>query len=421
MFKFIHLADVHLDSPLQGLERYEGAPVDEIRVATRRALENMVNLAQSESVDFVLIAGDLFDGTWKDYNTGLFFVRQMTLLKQAGIRVVLVAGNHDADNKMTRSLRWPDNVKVLSSRHPESHKLEDLDVVVHGQSFAAASITDDLTQSYPMPAPGMFNIGLLHTAIDGREGHAPYAPCTISGLKAKNYDYWALGHVHKREILLEDPPIVFPGNIQGRHIRETGAKGCMLVTVDDRGAVQLKFEALDVLRWAVCKVDLSGAASVNDLLERFSHEASAALRASEGRLLAMRVECSGTTRLDAEIKQDLPGWMGQVRGAAIEFGGDRIWVEKVQFHTSDSERAARSESFHGPLGELSSLIDELRGDREALRGLARELADLNGKLPPEVRGSEERLPLDSPDYIAGLLDEVESVLVGRLTAGGRKQ
>lgn len=420
MFKFIHCADVHLDSPLQGLERYEGAPVDEIRLATRRALENMVALAQTEKVDFVLIAGDLFDGTWKDYNTGLFFVHQMTLLKQSGIRVVLIAGNHDADNKMTRTLPWPDNVKVLSSRRPESYKLEDLDVVVHGQSFAAPAITEDLAQSYPEPTPGMFNIGLLHTAMDGREGHSPYAPCTLSGLKAKNYDYWALGHVHTREVLSDDPPIVFPGNIQGRHIRETGPKGCMLVTVDDRRSLSMEFEALDVLRWAVCQVDASGANSRDDLLERFAREGSTAAKASKGRPLAMRVEFSGTTPLDGEIKRDLTHWTSQVRAAAIEFGGGEVWVEKVKFRTTSPAHALKPELLQGPLGELANLVNELRVDVDALQKLSGDLGEIRGKLPPEAR-SDDGPPLGSPEYLVGMLDEVQSLLVGRLVVGGRKQ
>jgi len=421
VFKFIHCADVHLDSPLQGLERYEGAPVNEIRLATRRALENLVTLAQAEKVSFVLIAGDLFDGTWKDYNTGLFFVRQMARLKDAGIRVVLVAGNHDADNKMTRTLRWPDNVKVMSSRQPESHTLSGLDVVVHGQSFATAAVAEDLTPSYPLAVPGMFNIGLLHTAVTGREGHAPYAPCTLTGLRAKNYQYWALGHVHNREVLSDDPPIVFPGNIQGRHIRETGARGCILVTVDDRRSVSMQFEPLDVFRWEKCQVDASGSATRNDLIERFAQQALAALRASETRPLAMRVEFSGTTTLDAAFKENLSQWTNEVRAAAIEFGAGQIWVEKVKFHTTSPGNAIAVDHLQGPLGELSGLIREVKDDLSALEELAGELSDLRGKLPPEVKDGGEGLHLDSPEFVASLLDDVESLLVGRLVVGGHKQ
>ena len=183
MFKFIHTADIHLDSPLRGLEAHEGAPVEEIRGATRRAFTSMVDLALQEPVDFILIAGDVFDGDWKDYNTGLYFIKQVRRLSETRIQVFIISGNHDAAGKMTRTLPYPDNVHVLSSRKPETQIIEDLKVAVHGQSFSKVAITDNLALDYPDPVPGHFNIGLLHTCGGGREGHAPYAPCTLDGLR----------------------------------------------------------------------------------------------------------------------------------------------------------------------------------------------------------------------------------------------
>ena len=223
--KFIHAADIHLDSALRGLERYEGAPVDEIRNATRRAFDNLIELAITEAVDFVLLAGDLYDGDWKDYNTGLYFVERMGRLREAGIRVYMVAGNHDAASQITKHLRVPDNVRLFATRSPERVVLDDLAVAIHGQGFANRAVTDDLSQAYAQGDPQLFNIGLLHTCLDGKPGHEPYAPCSIDGLRSKGYQYWALGHVHAREVVCRDPWIIFPGNIQGRHIRETGDVG----------------------------------------------------------------------------------------------------------------------------------------------------------------------------------------------------
>jgi DNA repair exonuclease SbcCD nuclease subunit len=118
MIRFLHAADIHLDSPLTGLERYEGAPVEELRGATRRALENLVELAIERELDFVLIAGDLYDGDWKDHNTGLFFVDRMNRLREAAIPVVIISGNHDAANRMTRSLRRPDTWNCSATSEP---------------------------------------------------------------------------------------------------------------------------------------------------------------------------------------------------------------------------------------------------------------------------------------------------------------
>jgi DNA repair exonuclease SbcCD nuclease subunit len=187
MLKFLHAADVHLDSPLRGLERYPGAPVEEIRAATRRAFENLVALAVEEEVGFVLLAGDLYDGDWKDYNTGLFFAAQMARLEEAGIRAFLIAGNHDAASQITRVLRPPANVKVFSTKRPETEILEDLGVAIHGQGFAQISVSEDLSAGYPRAVPHLFNIGMLHTSLDGRPGHASYAPCTVDGLRSRGY------------------------------------------------------------------------------------------------------------------------------------------------------------------------------------------------------------------------------------------
>ena len=177
MFKFIHAADVHLDSPLRGLSRYESAPADSIRDACRRAFENLVDLAIDEKVSFVLLAGDLYDGDWKDYSTAIFLSRQMGRLGRHDIPVFTVAGNHDAANRMTKALDNPDNMKILSSRKVETIKLDELGVAIHGRSFATRHVAENLAVGFPAAERGSFNIGLLHTSLDGREGHAVYAPC----------------------------------------------------------------------------------------------------------------------------------------------------------------------------------------------------------------------------------------------------
>ncbi|HDL00838.1 MAG TPA: DNA repair exonuclease, partial [candidate division Zixibacteria bacterium] len=268
MFKFIHAADVHLDSPLRGLSRYESAPVDSIRGACRRAFENLIDLAIEEKVAFVLLAGDLYDGDWKDYSTGIFLNQQMGRLGQHNISVFTVAGNHDAANRMTKSLDSPSNMTTMSSRKVETIKLDDLGVTIHGQSFETQHVDRNLAAGYAAAENNTFNIGLLHTSLDGREGHAVYAPCSIDDLRSKGYQYWALGHIHKQEFVSKDPWIVFPGCVQGRHIRETGAKGCVLVTVENGIVSEVEKIPFDVLRWTLCSVDLTAVTEVRDVLER---------------------------------------------------------------------------------------------------------------------------------------------------------
>lgn len=418
MFKFLHAADIHLDSPLRGLQRYEGAPVDEIRTASRRALSNLVQLAIDEQVAFVLIAGDIYDGGWKDYNTGLYFLSQIQKLRAAEIPVYMIAGNHDAMNKMDKTLRLPDGVFLLQSGRPETLHLKNEGVAIHGQSFAKAAETDDLSQTYPAAESGLFNIGLLHTCATGREGHDRYAPCTLDGLRAKEYDYWALGHIHQRENLAseDEPPIVFPGNIQGRHIRECGAKGCMLVTVDDTHHVRSEFRALDVLRWEQCRVDASDAEDVDELLTRFSDALTDLTGEADGRPLAVRVEFAGSCGAHEAIAKDSERWVNEVRALTGRDGLDQVWVEKVSFRTTTPSNSEAGSTNDGPIGELLQLIEEIRADETQRQELVKDLSALTQKLPGELTKGGDALDFGDEAWLSAALRQVEQLLQGRLLA-----
>ena len=247
--KFIHAADIHLDSPLIGLSAYPDAPVEMLRTATRRAFTNLCNKAIELEVDFMVIAGDLYDGSWKDFSTGIFFCKEMGRLNKVGIPVYVLYGNHDAASELTRTLQLPDNVKLFDFRKCSTFILAELNIALHGRSFKDAATTDNLAASYPMPIAGMFNIGVLHTALEGSSVHANYAPCTIAQLHGKGYDYWALGHVHEYHVIRGESMIVFPGNLQGRHVRETGARGAVMVHLDAQGNCHTDRLLVDVLRW----------------------------------------------------------------------------------------------------------------------------------------------------------------------------
>ena len=169
--KLLHAADIHLDAPLVGLSVYDEAPVQELRSATRRAFDGLIDLALEERADLLLLAGDTFDGDWPHYGTGRHFVRGMLRLQEGGIPVVAIAGNHDAESKLTKTLRLPDNVTMLGSRRPQTWESDELGIAVHGQSYATPAVLEDLSAAYPAALPGMVNVGLLHTSADGRPGH----------------------------------------------------------------------------------------------------------------------------------------------------------------------------------------------------------------------------------------------------------
>ena len=221
-YKFLHAADIHLDSPLRGLARYEGVPADEVRLASRTAFENLIEAAIDEQVAFVILAGDLFDGDWPDFGTGLFFCAAMGRLEKAGIDVYLLYGNHDAESVLTRKLPLPGNVHVFGIRKAETFTHGATWAVIHGWSYREKDTRANLAAAYPAAVPNAFNIGVLHTALGGRPPHAPYAPCSLQDLASKGYDYWALGHVHEFEVASRTPLVVFPGNLQGRSVRELG-------------------------------------------------------------------------------------------------------------------------------------------------------------------------------------------------------
>ncbi len=411
--KFIHAADIHLDSPLRGLARYDGAPLQEIRSATRRALENLAQLCLDESANLLLIAGDLYDGDWRDYNTGLFFVHQMARLSRANIPVVLIRGNHDAASQLSKSLRLPRGVHELSTRKPETCRFEHLNVAVHGQGYRDRDIQQDLSAHYPDPLPDCFNIGLLHTAVDGRAGHDLYAPCSVPGLIAKGYQYWALGHVHQREILCQDPWILFPGNLQGRHARETGAKGATLVTVEDNIVTCLEHRELDVVRWTLCTLDASTITFAHDLVEQAREQIAEAADNAQGRLLAVRLEITGTSPAHAQLASDPEGWEQQMRAAVADLD-DPVWIEKIRFNTRSPLDLDALLTHDDPLADLIRGLRELSQDPAGLADLSQVFNDLKTRLPPEYHKLEDALKLDDPATLAALLAEVEQLLIPRL-------
>lgn len=396
-FKFLHAADLHLDSPLIGLDQYEGAPVDKIRSATRRALENMVNLAITQQVNFVLLAGDNYDGDWKHSSTGMFFCRQMAQLKNYNIPVYLIYGNHDAASVITKQLPLPDNVYAFSADKPQTYLLEDLKVAIHGQSFKEQAENKNMTPGYPPALFDYFNIGLLHTSAAGRDGHDRYAPCTVEDLVNKGYDYWALGHIHQREVLAEHPAIVYAGNLQGRHAHETGAKGCLLVSCHHGVIMEKEFVALDEVRWHQCRVDVSNVRQQQDFLKKILDTLAAAKARAGDRLLAARLIITGATPLHYELMQSREDVVNLVRTSVQNFFDDGVWLEKIILNTSDLKTLEELKEQGGALGYLVEFIQGLDGNDELQKELNEVLKELRNKVSqtsPELKDllADTRLP-----------------------------
>ena len=423
--KFIHTADIHLDSPLRGLSSYPDAPADRLRTATRDAFHNLVSSAIHEQVDFMVIAGDVYDGDWKDFNTGLFFVRQMGRLRQAGIRVYVLYGNHDAESEMTRGLNLPDNVHVFQSRKADTFRLDDLKVALHGRSFKVAATTENLLPGYPEPVAGWFNLGVLHTALEGHSEHAKYAPCSVAELQAKGYQYWALGHVHEHWIQRGHTTIAYPGNLQGRHIRELGARGALLVTVDDGKITEVDRLKVDVLRWHALEVDISAAADLRSAVRLAGQAMEQMLGVTPAGLpLAVRVVFKGPSAAHAELVVDEGQLRQEVIAQAVALDADRIWIEKVRVASQalTAGPSLQEAEAQGALAELESLALSAQHDPDFIRSLQADWQALLEKLPHDVLQAATDLSSLRQDSLAQVPDRIRQatpLLMARVGQGAR--
>lgn len=415
MFKFIHAADLHIDSPLRGLEAYPGAPVEQLRAATRDAFENLVTLAMEQQVAFVIIAGDLFDGKWQDTKTGLWTSEQFRRLDRETIAVYTLRGNHDAASKVSQALSWPSNVHEFSVRKPQTFHLKEIGVALHGQGFRDQACSEDLAANYPDPVPGAFNIGVLHTSLTGHPDHPTYAETDEATLVGKGYDYWALGHIHQRSDppIREQPFIAYSGNTQGRHIREPGPRGCLLNTVDDGELINVEPKETDVLRWYEAFVKLSESDGLSELHAKVREQLTTCRDESDGRFLAIRVVVSGASEahraLVDPVKQEEA--RAEIRNQASDLADD-VWVEKIKFQTRAPIDIEQLREGSDLMAELLAGIDELRQDGELLKTLTGELAPLATKAATELGHCE--IQLDAPEQLRAWLDDAEALLVSRL-------
>lgn len=405
-FTFLHAADLHLDSPLKGLD--PDAPVDRIRRATRDALVNMVELARDRRVAFVLLAGDLYDGDWRDWRTGQFLVQQLGRLVRDGIEIVAISGNHDAEQVLTRKLAVPG---LLGAAAPDTRLLKGVPVAVHGQSFETQAVRANLALAYPERVDGLFNIGLLHTAC-GSSAHENYAPCTIDDLRRRGYDYWALGHVHTRAELSRDPWIVFPGNIQGRHINEEGSRGATLVSVEDDRVTSATHESLDVVRWLRLPIDTTGATSLEAVRNRARILLEAALLAADGRLLVVRAMLSGDCEAHADLVSSPGETLNQLRGVAAELAGpDELWIESVDIATRPALDLEAMRAQPGPIGALMEALNRPQEVDAVIRTFVTDqLRRADGALPadhPALQIAAGRIP-------ARLIEQARAMVLAEL-------
>lgn len=417
--RFLHVADVHLDTPFAGRS-------DELRRrlrdASRQALRRAVDWALEEEVHAVLVAGDLFDGERLSFATERFLLQELRRLDGAGIQVVYATGNHDPGDAggRVRALDWPANVTVVGSAEPRRIRVTDRagDTVGHVTAAGHASSREarDLAATFPPPPGPLPEVALLHTQVVGSQGadaHGRYAPSELATLRAADYDYWALGHVHRRQRLSRDPPIHYPGNPQGRTPRERGPKGALLVEMEPDGRAEVRFRELGPIRWERLRVDdLEEARNLEELEEavrvRWNEARSGDPPAAPGRTdWIVRVVLSGGTPLWRELESGenlriLADELEAVLGVlAAEVRAERTHpVVDVEAHRERSD----------VVGEVLELLDRVRSGETTLDGTS----------PEELAGVSDADGDDAaPAYARELLRDAGEELLARLLAGAR--
>jgi len=367
MIKLIHTADVHLDSPLKTLALRDPDLRDKVQCASRNALTRIVEQAINHQVVAVLIAGDLFDGAARSARTAAFLLSELIRLEQAGIRVFYIKGNHDAENPLTGETTLPDNVHVFDGRGGKV-QLEGCDVWIHGVSFSARKAEKSLLDKFSNPVPDAINIGLLHTSLNGSAAHDVYAPCSVKELMDTGFDYWALGHIHKREVHCEAPWIVMPGIPQGRDIGESGAQSATLITIDGSTVSADPFTTSSI-EFNTLQLDVSKLQESTALLamaRQALQQHVDSLQSGDG---VVRVRLCGQNVLRWQWLRDRDQWMETFKQLCHDTG--RLWMEKLLVDIDDAPRPVTDTS---ALAELSTLMSAIRNE-EAFNEEAIALVD----------------------------------------------
>lgn len=379
-FKFVHTADLHLDSPLKSLALREEGLADLVGNATRTALSRIVDLCLSETVQALLIAGDLYDGAQTSMKTARYLAQQMQRLDDADIPVFVIRGNHDALSRITRELVLPDCVTTFAARagvvettwngHP---------VAVHGISFAKPHAPDSLLPRYKRPVDGAFNIGLMHSSLGGAAGHDPYAPCTLSDLQDSGFDYWALGHIHQRAVYEGAATVVMPGNPQGRDIGEDGKKSVTLVQVNDDGTVLTRACPVAIARFERLPLDCSGIADWPELVGHLKQTLVSARRDHDSEHLIVRPVLGGTSALAWRARRDIDLLRAEAQRIAEDIGS--LWIDKLEVALAEESALPPA----GALGDLGAMIAKSPPAPTEPRVQA-ELDLLLKHLPRDLRG-----------------------------------
>ncbi|SEO69526.1 DNA repair exonuclease SbcCD nuclease subunit [Amphibacillus marinus] len=337
--KFIHTADLHLDSPFKGMNTLPAALYDQLKKSTFAVLDRLVKLAIEEAVDFIIIVGDLFDETVQSVYAQIQFLKACQRLEQANIAVYLSYGNHDYRQVNQSLLQYPDNTHLFIQGDVEEKifkKNEQTIVSIQGFSYLERALLADKTSEFKKHPGATYFIGMLHGSTGQSDHHDRYAPFQLQQLKTKGFDYWALGHIHLRQQLTKEPPIVYPGNTQGRSTKETGEKGCYVVKIDKHEA-QLQFKPLHSVRFEQLEIDVS---TCNQLDQFYLLLSQTIKTLSCDKVIISIKLCNVSYELEAAYYSGAIAELIEVLNDAVEATQNWCWIRAVELEHKDNESHA---------------------------------------------------------------------------------
>jgi len=392
--RFVHAADLHLDTPFQGVSAVAPDVAGALSEASLQAWDAVVDLTIAREAALLVIAGDIYDGAERGVRAQVRFLEGLRRLSTAGVRTFIVHGNHDPLDGWSAIREFPPGVTVFGSRAVEtvSMTVDGQPVHVHGVSYRTREVRDNLALGFRR-APGVgLNIGVLHTNATGQADHAPYCPCSLADLEVEGMDYWALGHIHKQQFLRQGGPwVAYSGDTQGRSPKpsEMGPKGVLVVEATGSTVDSVTFAPVDVVRFVPCAVDVGDVADVSALHEAV-REAVLGLQAEHGdRALLVRVTLEGRGPVAADLRRE--GAVAELRDALRDSLAGRspfVWIESVKNAARrpvDLDAVRRGQDFGAALlGRGDALVAD-EGAAAHFVGRAAELLERPGQVAAALR------------------------------------
>ena len=336
--KFIHAADLHLDTPFSGLSNLNQKLADRLKDATFASYKNIIDLAINKNVDFVVISGDIFDSKNKSLSAQLKFVDQLKRLSEKNIPTYFICGNHDPLPSWLDSLDFPDQVYRFSSEKVGKDKFEidGKTVAIQGISFATKKTTENLAKKFVNTNnTADLSVGLLHGTLGSSSKHEDYAPFSLDDVLDKDIDYWALGHIHQPQVIRKNNPnVIYSGNSQGRDFGETGQRGCVLVEAKSSSEIETEFKPTQEVRFERISVDLSNLENINSIPEQINERLEKLDSFDPGVSYMLRVNLTGKTHLHSQLNKE-----GKIEELVEFFNEGQLdqdnfcWVEQIKLNT----------------------------------------------------------------------------------------